>query len=122
MDSLPKLIAGLQRWKLALLAALAGALSVLAMPPFFAWPILFITFPFMIWIMDAVCRQRDIIDPVARLRSKLMDAAIVGWAFGFGYFLVSIYWIGYAFLVDAERYAVLMPFAVAALPAGIALF
>ncbi len=76
----------------------------------------------MIWIMDAVCQPRDIIDPVARLRQKLLDAAIVGWAFGFGYFLASIYWIGYAFFVDADRYAILMPFAVVALPAGLALF
>ena len=49
-------------------------------------------------------------------------AAFIGWAFGFGYFLASIYWIGYAFFVDAERYAALMPFAVASLPAGLALF
>ncbi len=44
------------------------------------------------------------------------------WAFGFGFFLASIYWVGYAFYVDAERHAALMPFAVAGLSAALGLF
>jgi apolipoprotein N-acyltransferase len=28
-------------------------------------------------------------------------AATTGWWFGFGYFLAGLYWVGYAFLVDA---------------------
>ncbi len=123
LDALPKLVSGLQTWKLALLAAVSGALSVLAMAPFFLWPIMFFTFSALIWALDGVCaRDSDDESLVRAFRKRLWRAALIGWAFGFGYFLVSIYWIGYAFYVDAERYAALMPLAVAALPAGLALF
>jgi apolipoprotein N-acyltransferase len=47
---------------------------------------------------------------------------VVGWWFGFGYFLAGMFWIGEAFLVQADKFAVLMPFAVMSLPAGLAIF
>jgi apolipoprotein N-acyltransferase len=47
---------------------------------------------------------------------------IAGWWFGFGYFLAGLYWIGNAFLVDAKIFGWLMPFAVVALPAGLACY
>ncbi|MGO9544039.1 MAG: apolipoprotein N-acyltransferase [Rhodomicrobium sp.] len=123
MDALPKLIARLETWKLAPIAFLAGALSVLAMAPFFLWPVMFVTFPVLIWALDGVCLPgAEVRRGSESFRKRLWRAAFIGWAFGFGYFLASIYWIGYAFYVDAERYAALMPLAVAALPAGLALF
>ena len=51
-----------------------------------------------------------------------MTAAITGWWFGFGYFVAGLYWIGFAFLVDAKTFAWLLPFAVIGLPAGLAIF
>jgi apolipoprotein N-acyltransferase len=123
MDALPKVISGLQTWKLAIIVAFAGALSVLAMAPFFLWPIMFFTFPVLIWALDAVnFRENGSDTPLQSYKRRLGRAALIGWAFGFGYFLVSIYWIGYAFFVDADRYAALMPFAVVSLPAGLAFF
>jgi apolipoprotein N-acyltransferase len=47
---------------------------------------------------------------------------VVGWWFGFGYFLAGLYWVGHAFLVDAKTFGWLLPFAVVALPAGMALY
>ena len=47
---------------------------------------------------------------------------MIGWWFGFGYFLAGLYWVGYAFLVDAKTFGWLLPVAVTALPAGLALF
>jgi apolipoprotein N-acyltransferase len=49
-------------------------------------------------------------------------AAAAGWWFGFGYFLAGLYWVGYAFLVDAKTFGWLLPFAVIALPAGMACY
>ena len=51
-----------------------------------------------------------------------MRAAGAGWCFGFGYFLAGLYWIGYAFLVDAKTFGWLLPIAVAGLPAFLALY
>ena len=45
-----------------------------------------------------------------------------GWLYGFGYFLAGLFWIGEAFLVEADKLGWLMPFAVTLLPAGLALF
>jgi apolipoprotein N-acyltransferase len=123
MDALPKLIARLQTRALAFIAFFSGAVSVLAMAPFFLWPVMFVTFPLLVWTLDSACfHEAEAEEPLAAFRKRLRNAALIGWAFGFGYFLASIYWIGYAFYVDADRYAALMPLAVAALPAGLALF
>ncbi len=122
MDVLPRVLAGLQTWKLVLIAALVGALSVFAMAPFLVWPIMFVTFPVLIWSLDAVALRGDDLAPLSSYRKRVLNAAAVGWGFGFGYFLMSTYWIGYAFYVDAERYAALMPFAVASLAAALGLF
>jgi apolipoprotein N-acyltransferase len=46
----------------------------------------------------------------------------IGWAYGFGFFLVGLHWIGYAFLVDAKAHAWELPFAAILLPSGLALF
>ena len=51
-----------------------------------------------------------------------LNAALAGWCFGFGYFLAGLYWIGYAFLVDAKTFGWLLPIAVAGLPAYLALY
>ena len=100
-------------WKRAALAFAAGALSALAMAPFNAWPVLFITLPIAIWLIDGAGAGR---------LNGIPAAAWSGWWFGFGYFVAGLYWIGYAFLVDADTFAWLLPVAVAGLPAFLALF
>jgi apolipoprotein N-acyltransferase len=100
-------------WKRALIAFTAGLASALAMAPFNAWPVLFITFPVLVWLIDGVGAGRF---------GGVVSTAIVGWWFGFGYFVAGLYWIGYAFLVDAETFAWLLPIAVMGLPAVLALF
>ncbi len=100
-------------WKRAAIALAAGALSSLAMAPFNAWPVLLITFPVMVWLIDGA--------GAGRWRG-VPAAAMAGWWFGLGYFVPGLYWIGYAFLVDASTFAWLMPFAVLGLPAYLALF
>jgi apolipoprotein N-acyltransferase len=100
-------------WKRAALALVAGALSALAMAPINAWPVLFLTFPVALWLIDGA--------GAGRWRG-VPAAAMSGFWFGLGYFVAGLYWIGYAFLVDAPTFAWLMPFAVLGLPAYLALF
>jgi apolipoprotein N-acyltransferase len=100
-------------WRRALIAWSAGALSVLAMAPFDAWPVLFLTFPVMVWLIDGAAAGR---------LGGVLSAAVAGWWFGFGYFVAGLYWIGHAFLVDAHMFGWLLPIAVTSLPAYLALF
>jgi apolipoprotein N-acyltransferase len=100
-------------WKRALIAMAAGALSALAMAPFNAWPILLVTFPVMVWLIDGAGGGR---------LGGIPAAALTGYWFGLGYFVPGLYWIGHAFLVDARTFAWLLPFAVLGLPAYLALF
>jgi apolipoprotein N-acyltransferase len=100
-------------WKRALIALAAGAVSALAMAPFNAWPVLFLTFPVVVWLIDGAA--------AGRFRG-VPAAAMTGFWFGLGYFVPGLYWIGYAFLVDASTFAWLLPFAVLGLPAYLALF
>jgi len=111
----------LEGWRSTLLAVLAGALSALSLAPFHLSPILFITMPVLVWLLDGAVASSNasgLLKPVRRL----WPAFKVGWLFGFGYFLASFWWVGKAFLVDADEFVYLLPVAVVALPAGLALF
>jgi len=100
-------------WRRALVACGAGALSALAMAPFDAWPVLFFTFPVLVWLTDGASAGR---------LGGVPSAAIAGWWFGFGFFVAGLYWIGHAFLVDAKDFGWLLPFAVTGLPAFLACY
>ncbi|MDB5601090.1 MAG: apolipoprotein N-acyltransferase [Xanthobacteraceae bacterium] len=100
-------------WRRAAIAFLAGAVSALGLAPIDAWPVLFLTFPVLVWLIDGTAAGRY---------GGVGVAAITGWWFGFGYFVAGLYWIGHAFLVDAQTFGWLLPFAVTILPAGLALF
>nr|WP_156884493.1 apolipoprotein N-acyltransferase [Stappia stellulata] len=103
-------------WRRLALAGGCGALAALAMPPFGVFPVLAICFPGLLWLLDgAIGEDRT---ALARFRS----AFVLGWSFGFGFFLAGLWWIGRAFLVEADVYAWMIPFAVLLLPAGLALF
>lgn len=108
---------GWRRWGIAFAA---GAVSTMAMAPLHFWPVLFVTFPVLVWQLDG-CYAGAAGRPSLSL-AALRSAAAVGWAFGFGYFLAGIYWIGFAFLVEADIFAWLLPFAVTLMPAGLAFF
>ena len=100
-------------WKRALIALAAGTLSALAMAPFNAWPVLFVTFPVAVWLIDGAAAGKW---------RGVPAAAMSGYWFGLGYFVPGLYWTGNAFLVDAQTFAWLMPFSVLGLPAYLALF
>lgn len=109
-------VAGLCGARRLLVAAAAGATAALSLPPAGLWPALIAGLGMMIWLLDGIALQRG------STRGRLAAAALLGWSFGFGYFVTSLYWVGFAFLVDAETFAALMPLGVVALPAGLALF
>ena len=100
-------------WRRAAIALCAGAVSALALAPFNAWPVLFLTFPILVWLVDGSAPGRG---------HGFWHAFAAGWCFGFGFFIAGLYWIGYAFLVDAKTFGWLLPIAVAGLPAYLAIY
>ncbi len=95
------------------LAGIAGAASALALPPYGLWPVLFLTVPVLLACLDAVDRDG---------RAVARRGFVAGFLFGFGYFLISLMWIGNAFLVEADTYGWMIPFAVAGGSAYLALY
>ena len=87
---------------------LAGVLAAAALPPVHAVPVLLLCIP---WLLTAIS---------ATAGSK--GAFRRGWWFGFGLNLVGLYWITEAILVEAARFWWLVPLAVPALSAVMAVF
>ncbi len=98
----------LRGWRGGCLVMGLGAIAALALPPIGLWPVLFVTVPALLIRFGAETTWRG--------------GFALGWQFGFGYFLLALHWIGFAFLVDAATYLWMMPFAVCGLAAGMALY
>jgi apolipoprotein N-acyltransferase len=91
------------------LVALAfGCLAAAALPPFNIVPVLLVSVPGLLTLLDAS-------------RSPWV-AARRGWWFGFGHHVLGLYWITEAILFEAARFWWLVPLAVPALAAALALF
>jgi apolipoprotein N-acyltransferase len=103
-----RVLQGLRGWRRAGFAVVLGALGALALPPIGLWPVLFVVVPLFLLLLEE--------------EERTMAAAVLGWAFGFGYFVVAFHWIGFAFLVDAETYLWMMPFMVGGLAAAMAAY
>ena len=89
-------------------AFILGALSVLSLPPVLWLPVLPVAWTGFAWLLDGA--------GTARAR------AATGWAFGFGYLSFGLYWISAALFTDIAKYWWMVPLAVTALPAALALF
>lgn len=116
----------LGRWQRYLVAFAAGVCSILAFAPFFFSPVLFATLPVLLWLSLPEPDSPLTNDERRTLRrlyaAKLGRGFAIGWWFGFGFHLAGLYWIGGAFLVQADVFGWLLPFAVTLMPAGLAIF
>jgi apolipoprotein N-acyltransferase len=109
-----ELATGWRRW---LVAWIAGAIGALAMPPFGFLPALAVSLAPAVWLLDGSAG-----DAWRVSRQSLISAAVAGWWWGFGYFVAGLWWLGAAFLVEADQFAWAMPFGVLGLPALLAFF
>lgn len=102
-------------WRRFFALVLAGAVAGLSIPPLFFLPALFVAFPFWVWALDGAERRPGL--------GRLFGPAFsIGFAVGWGYFTVAFHWLGAAFFLEGGLFLVLMPFAILALAALIALF
>jgi apolipoprotein N-acyltransferase len=98
------LFSGGRRYALSLLL---GALAAAALPPVDLTPLLFLVFPCILWLDGG--------------SAGAWASFRLGWVFGFGFFLAGMYWVAAALFVDLARFWWLVPFALAGLPALLAL-
>lgn len=105
-------LSGLDGWPRRAAALAAGVAAALAFAPLYLTPLLIVGFSALVLLIDG-----------ARARARpLRRAFAAGWFFGFGFFVVSLYWMAFSFFVQAEAFAWMAPFAVTGLPAFLALF
>ena len=98
-------------WTAIGFSALLGAFCALGFAPFHLTPALVVSFTGLIWLLDGARGRRR--------WGRSMFAR--GWGFGFGFFLVGMYWTALPFLVEPEKHAVFIWMPLIALPGGMAL-
>jgi apolipoprotein N-acyltransferase len=103
-------------WRRLIISALAGGVGALSMPPFSLLPALFFAMPVLVWLLDGI-------EPATTWWQRLFGPSFrVGWAFGFGWFVVSLHWLGSAFFIEPDTFAWAAPLAIVGLPAFLAIF
>ncbi len=112
LSALAGFAANLNGMRAGLLAAVMGAVAALGQAPFHLWPLTMVALTIFVWQIDGA----------AALKRRVAAGFWRGWCLGFGYFLAGLWWVGSAFLVEAETYAKLIPLAVTIMPAGLAIF
>ncbi|MDE2029356.1 MAG: apolipoprotein N-acyltransferase [Alphaproteobacteria bacterium] len=97
-----------KRWRRAGLAFAFGAALTLAMPPFDFFPLMWVCFPALIFLLQGTKKKRQ--------------AFLTGWWFAFGFLTCSLYWIADSMFVDLAHFWWAIPLAVAGLPALFAIY
>lgn len=101
-------IADLQGWRRAALATVLGVAATAALPPF----------QLLLLLVPAYAGLAVLIDGAGSSRRAFQ----AGWWFGVGHFASGLYWVSHAMLVDAAKFAWMIPFALGGLGAGLGLF
>lgn len=101
-------------WRKRLIALAAGASGALALAPFDLWPLIALPMTIAVWLIDGSVAETTF--------GRFRAAAAAGWWWGFGFFLAGLWWLGSAFLVEADKFAWAIPLGVVALPAFLAVF
>lgn len=98
----------LKGWRRAGMAFAFGLLGALAFPRTNLTPVLWVSFPALIFILQGATNWRQ--------------AFIVGWSFAFGFLMLALYWIAASMFVDIASFWWAVPLAVAGLPAAFAIY
>ena len=111
LGPLHEAFARLTGWPAVITSLLLGAFSSVAFAPFHFSAVLVISFTCLIWMLDG-----------ARGHRKWGKAVFLRtWAFGAGFFLISMHWTAAPFLVEPEKHAIFLWMPLILLPGGMAL-
>lgn len=89
-------------------AFILGLIFPLAFAPFFIFPVALVSLPLLLYVISAATSSQN--------------AFYLGWWYGFGFFITGLYWIANALFVDIGSFFWLLPFAVFAIPAVLAIY
>ena len=103
---------------LILFPFLLGAVSVLSFQPF---NFLFINFFSLSLLFLILTYVRKKIKKTYRKKPYLLNFFIIGYAFGFGFFLLNLFWISYS-LTYVDEFKFLIPFSIILIPLMLAIF
>ena len=120
MESLAERVILAEGWRRRLMAFAAGAVGALAMAPFDVFPALLVPMTVGVWLVDGAAEAQG--GGRVRRFAVLRRAFVAGWWLGFGYFLAGLWWLGSAFLVEADKFAWALPLGVVGLPIILAVF
>ena len=95
-------------WVAFLGCFVAGSVSSFAMAPYNYWFLLLFGFGVLYTALAGA--------------KKNLHGLLYGWAFGFGYFVFGLYWIGNALLVEGNPYIWAWPLAICGLPFVLAFY
>lgn len=90
------------------LSLFLGSLLGLVLAPVYLIPLAIIALPFHLWQIDSCTNKKQ--------------AFWLGWFFGLGFFVVGLYWIAFALLVDIKQFGWMIPFAMFGIPAVLAFY
>ncbi len=111
LGPLHEAFARLTGWPAVITSLLLGAFSSVAFAPFHFSVVLVISFTGLIWMLDG-----------ARGHRKWGKAIFLRtWAFGAGFFLISMHWTAAPFLVEPEKHAIFLWMPLVLLPGGMAI-
>jgi apolipoprotein N-acyltransferase len=85
-----------------------GVCAVLALPPLHVLPAAVVAFTGVFWLFNQQQTMKKIV--------------LAAWGFGVGFFGAGLYWVTLSMLVEPEKYAWMIPFAVLLLGGGLGLF
>jgi apolipoprotein N-acyltransferase len=85
-----------------------GAISALAFAPTYLFILAIVGFSGLFLLMDRELKNSELF--------------WLGWCFGFGQFLIGLYWISISLLVDVVKFGWLIPFAISLIPAAIGVY
>ena len=90
------------------LCFILGTISAYAFAPYFVFPLFPLTIAAFLFVV---------------ITSKNPKQAFwAGWFYGFGHFVFGLYWISNSLLVDPEKFAWMIPFAISLIPAVLAFY
>jgi len=108
LSSTARALQNLTGWRRCGAAFAFGFLAAFAFPPFNLIPVLWVSFPALVFLLQGAGSWRA--------------AFATGWSFAFGLLVLSLYWIAASMFVDLKSFWWALPFAIAGLPAFFSLY